>query len=557
MRGLITAKRDGAAVSGAIVALVDSTGRAVATTLADDRGAFLLVAPAAGNYAVRVDRVGFRATRSGPHVLALGQTLELPITIGSDGVSLQGVRVTADRRCVVRPQEGLAAAQLWDEARKALSSTQLTQMAQGTGRGRRDPHRFTIRARKFVRELDPQTLAARHSEEFEQEAESVTPFVSADPTQLAREGYVVPEADGGATYFAPDATVLLSDVFLDTHCFRLQAAAKSQQGDLIGLAFEPASSVRAPPTHLGPRVDIRGVLWLDRGTAELRYMEYAYANLQLEAPSENIGGLLEFRPLPDGRWIVWHWYIRMPLMQQRRVVIDPVRQLSGELRTQLTAIKEEGGTIVEVLPPGAHRPTLAVLHGIVVDSLRGAPVSGARVFLSGTSHSAITDADGSYQVDSVPPGRYTASLILPRLDSLLLDAPAQPVALSAGIDARIDFAVPSLPTLVRHLCPQLAPTDSSLTILVGLVRDTTGRLAADVTVRAQWKRFAQSAAGLSAQPLALATESLSGGRYAICGLPDDQRLAIVAQRGRARSDSVVVRLAPRELRRVDLTLRPR
>ncbi len=36
-----------------------------------------------------------------------------------------------------------------------------------------------------------------------------------------RRGFVRPSGDGGYDYFGPDASVLLSDQFLDTHCFRL------------------------------------------------------------------------------------------------------------------------------------------------------------------------------------------------------------------------------------------------------------------------------------------------------------------------------------------------
>ena len=64
---------------------------------------------------------------------------------------------------------------------------------------------------------------------------------------------------GDLQYSAPDARVLLSDEFLDTHCFRI---AEAQNGDgRIGLAFEPLED--------SPLRDIEGVLWIDRSTAML------------------------------------------------------------------------------------------------------------------------------------------------------------------------------------------------------------------------------------------------------------------------------------------------
>ena len=219
--GRVIARTDGAAVPGAIVALLDSSGRAVMTRLAEDAGTFRFDAPSEGRYAVRVERVGFRSTTTAQFLVRRGETVELPIRITGEGLSLRAVVVNADRRCLVRPQEGVATAQLWSEARKALSATQLTAMAQATAKARRDPHRFAVRWRNFKRDLDPQTLDALHTEQFELEGETVTPFVSANADSLARDGYMAGDLERGGTFYAPDANILLSDRFLDTLCFRL------------------------------------------------------------------------------------------------------------------------------------------------------------------------------------------------------------------------------------------------------------------------------------------------------------------------------------------------
>ena len=140
--GRVLGKVDGAPVVGAIVTLLDSASRATATKLAEDGGTFDFAAPYAGSYTIRVERVGFRSTTTPPFLVRQGEKIDVPIAIASEGVSLRAVKVSADRRCMVRPQEGLATAALWNEARKALSATQLTQMAQAAARARRDPHRF-------------------------------------------------------------------------------------------------------------------------------------------------------------------------------------------------------------------------------------------------------------------------------------------------------------------------------------------------------------------------------------------------------------------------------
>jgi hypothetical protein len=117
--GRVVGKADSTPVVGAIVTLLDSAGRPMATKLAEDGGSFDFTAPFAGSYAIRVERVGFRATTTAPFLVRQAEKVDIPIAITSEGVSLRAVKVSADRRCIVRPQEGLATAQLWNEARKA------------------------------------------------------------------------------------------------------------------------------------------------------------------------------------------------------------------------------------------------------------------------------------------------------------------------------------------------------------------------------------------------------------------------------------------------------
>lgn len=548
--GRVRAKGDSSGVAGAIVSLIDSTRHVVAAKLADEAGAFIFSVPA-GQYALKAERVGYRSSTSAPFLVRQDETIEVPVTLVAEGISLRAVQVNADRRCVVRPQEGLVTAQLWEEARKALSATQLTQMAQAAARARRDPHRFALRLRKFSRELDPNTLAALHEEEFEVEGEAVTPFVTAAPERLAREGYGAGEGPWPTTYFAPDASILLSDLFLDSHCFRLQAEddRRDRHVDLVGLGFEPT---RLTSESSPDRVEVRGVLWLDRVTAELRFMEYGYVNRRLQTTATRAGGLLEFRPLPDGRWIVWRWYIRAPQIVERQTGASPMQ--SGGSYMQIIKVFEQGAEVLTVMPAGASRPSRARLRGAVIDSTRGLPMAGVRVFLSGTTYAAETQTDGTYEIDSIPAGKYLASIVAPRLDTLLIDPPSETLTLNAGEQRRVDFAVPGLRTLSTKLCA--TPMSDSLGILVGIVRDTGATKALGASVRAEWRQFAkQGSDRLSIQPIWNETQAGSGGRYALCGLAPESRLTIHARRGQNSVTSQQPQLRPGEVRRLDLTLK--
>ena len=129
------------------------------------------------------------------------------------------------------------------------------------------------------------------------------PFVAADPEQLAERGFVETPTFGTWRYYAPDADVLLSDAFLDTHCFRLQRTERNDE-QLIGLAFEPIPGRRVP--------EVKGVLWLDQSTARLRSIEFGYVNLHSEVRGQYGGGKVILAELPNGTWIVREWEIRMP-----------------------------------------------------------------------------------------------------------------------------------------------------------------------------------------------------------------------------------------------------
>ena len=544
----VRTKSDGAPIVGAIVSLVDSTGRVVASKLASDSGNVVFSAPFAGNYSLRVERVGLRATMTPSFLVTQKSSVDVPVLIAAESVSLQAVTVNADRRCVVRPQEGLATAQLWNEARKALNATELTQLAQATARSRNDPHRFAVRVRSFKRDLDAATLLPSHSEEVEREGETVTPFVSVDLETLARDGYMSGDLESGGTFHAPDASVLLSDRSLDTHCFRLRAPERGRRDDLIGLAFEPIDAAHGRSSQ---RVEVRGVLWLDRPSAELRFMEFGFVNLPFSADENQAGGRLEFRPFPDGRWIVWRWYIHAPHLVRQRLTVGG-RLSDGELK--VAGIQEQGAELMEVWAGGTARRRVGSVRGAVTDSLHGAPLSNTLVFLSGTSFTTRTDAAGIYRIDSLPPGIYRASIVNPGDDSLLIDPPVREFAVSAGDEKQIDIGVPSFHSLTSRLCG--TPVADSTSLILGVVRREDGTQVSGSQVSVDWKDFSKpSSSQLQIAQTALETTSVAGGRYVLCGIPRDRLLTVRAKSGESRAVTSQRATHASEVRRVDLTLR--
>jgi hypothetical protein len=248
---------------------------------------------------------------------------------------------------------------LWEEVRKALAAAAWT--------SERGMYRFAWT--RFERELaaDGRRVLRQRPPVVRSEL-GPQPFVSIPPEVLAREGFVRVAVDS-ITYAAPDAGVLLSDAFLDTHCFTLDQRAQGGE-QLIGLRFEPIPGRRLP--------DIEGVLWLGRQTLRLRSVEYRYVNLPWMLDRHNAGGEVYFRGLPNGTWIVNEWTIRMLRLRESRDEFGRVRehQVLG-YNTEgsvVNVVATTDGTVVD------RETGLGGVRGVVADSA-GRPVSGARVWI--------------------------------------------------------------------------------------------------------------------------------------------------------------------------------
>ena len=425
VRGVVVEAGSGSALPGVVVVLLDSTGRRLAGVLVGDDGRYAVRAMAPGRYAVRAERIGYRADAPTPVILGAGQTVDLRLETRAIPVVLGAVRVTGKSPCVASAADGSEISAVWDETRKALFATDLTQQQE----------LFTARVSHFERTLDARSGKVTKYQTKETNAVTRSPFVSESAAGLSANGYVR-QHGGELTYYAPDAAVLLSDEFLADHCFRLREGEGKRAG-LIGLAFEPVTGRDKP--------DIAGTLWIDQKSAELRDLDFAYhelQNLPRTSKSEDFGGHIEFHRMPTGAWIVERWVIRMPLLVEggllaRDPVVVPGAPPSRPDRIQLAGIHEEGGEVLETVARGTRRELsteVASVRGVVYDSTRMAPVSGARVFLDGTQFATKSTSDGSFLIEKVPPGTYAISVVHPRFDSLNVPAPAATIELRPNDD---------------------------------------------------------------------------------------------------------------------------
>jgi Carboxypeptidase regulatory-like domain/TonB-dependent Receptor Plug Domain len=184
-----------------------------------------------------------------------------------------------------------------------------------------------------------------------------------------------------------------------------------------------------------------------------------------------------------------------------------------------------GLLVFGALPAAAQNPPatppaaggVSFLYGTVVDSLHGALLTGALVRVDGAPREGITDSEGKYRIDSIPPGAHRLIVMHPVLDTVGISLVTPPLIFKAGEASQMDLAVPSAESLVNILCPaarrQMGPA-----ALVGIVRD------ADTDAPAEGAKV--SLLYYEADPLGLrktprVREAVIGkdGKYRICGLP--------------------------------------
>jgi carboxypeptidase family protein len=300
---------------GAFLTLLDAEGLERGRAITDAAGQFVVQAPAPGAYRLRSKRIGFRPFVSAPLVLGTGETTTYNAAIDPIPVPLKEVVVAGEQQCDV--EAGASMAVLWEEIREALAAVAWT--SRGSG--------YWYELSLFEREVTTGGKRAGPDSVWHQVGYHQVPFRSAPALELMVNGYVVVEDDGWI-YRAPDADVLLSDIFLRTHCFETKAAK-----GLVGLAFTPARGRDLP--------DVKGTLWVDPDNAELRYLEFTYTRIPEQLNAPRAGGRVEFMRVPNGAWIVRDWVIRMPV----------ARVVSGAYTTaapRVVGYREAGGSAVQI-----------------------------------------------------------------------------------------------------------------------------------------------------------------------------------------------------------------
>ena len=528
VRGTVTERGTGLPIPGVLISLVDEHDQVITTVFTDERAEFEIRAPSAGRYAIDAKRIGVRQLRGAPFTIAVGENRSENITLDPVISVLDRVAVTGRSKCTQRPGEDAHTAALWEDARAALTATILT--------ARRPPVGTLTR---FERSLDPGSRRVLHDERKEAHGNVSRPFVSIPVDQLSREGYAVRRSDGSTDFYAPDADALLSEAFLDDHCFRFVSGGDSLPG-MVGLGFEPVRGRRV--------ADITGVLWLDEATSELSKLEFTYVKLPFEGLSERFGGEVRFSRLPTGRWIVDGWVIRMPVLGVRpgaRAIL-PGLQMEMKERPVLLAIQESGGSVrLDRTSP----PPRVSIAGVVFDSSTGEAASGARVSIAGTSIEATTAADGRFEISKVPQGLYIIVASTPALDSLGVAGPADTVRVTARGRADVALATPSRPAIAQRMCPGRSREARGSALRILVLDQATGAPLRGVAARVWWRNFtgAVSTRNLTEHVDGVVARLDSLGSYTVCDLPANTTIYVASLPDSLPAWSATMQIAPGEI----------
>jgi len=494
-------------VEGALAVLLEEDGTEQDGYLTNTSGRFILRAPRPGVYRVRTDRIGYETTTSELFELAEDQLFGLRLETGETAIELEELRVEGEQKCVVRPEEGMDLARVWEEARKALTVQEWTD--------REGLFRFQVV--NYVRDLDTGARVV------ESETRRVTTGVSRSPIrsrpvdELMEKGFVQRLDDGGLEYWGPDAAVLLSDQFLDTHCFQLTVGPDMPES--VGLSFEPVRGSDHP--------DIKGTLWLDRSTAALQFLEYGYTWAAYPEAQGVARGRVEFEEVPGGAWIVRRWWIRMPELAQ-----DLTMAGGGRTGVFVAGIREAGGEVAQISTLDRRQiaqTQRGFVSGQVWDSTRSEPLEGARVFLSGTSYSAVTNSDGQFLLQEIPEGVFTAAFTHPRLDTLGVFAPGVDVEVVPGEIRDVALGVPSTGTILMAACrEQERPWGGA--VVSGVVLDSlTGEPIPRADVRIEWQEVTPAGGGkVSGTDRWIELTTDGEGRFTFCGAPGEELLTLRA-----------------------------
>ncbi len=526
----------GKPIVGANVSLLDSAGSLpLYGAFSDQSGRTDLRGPARGPFRVRADKAGYDTWNSVQLHLS-----NKPVLVRA------GMAVTRNPSPIVARTEtacqqltaaGTPAGDLWTEMKKALTASAMTE-AQGLV-----PLDVDLYERALNRDL---AVVSERAEQRTRIPRRPATGISWEQMDSTRRG----EASTSEVFRAPDAALMLSEGFVNSHCFSAIRGYGPETG-LSGLEFRPS--------RVGGLPELAGVLWLDPKGNALRAVNFDYVNLPIPLRVARTTGRVEFQQLPGGQWIVPRWYIRMPRVVRvtsagvgspsvTRDSLAGFQEVGGSARPAGTAAP--AGTNAASSPaasaPADSAPEAAqsMLMGVVYDSTSGGPLSGVQVSTGGGRFKTVTNSGGRYQL--AIDGAINDTLVFehPRLRMLRIIERKQAISLPSGARGQASLIVPSYGTVRARICGQNETRTEAQGIMAGYVRDAAGKPTPGAHVWATWQILWVEQNGRlvsTNQQRTVEADASSDGSYILCGFTRGAQVTVkVSQAGRGTVGERVV-----------------
>jgi hypothetical protein len=541
IHGTVTSAVGAGRVPGAVVLLLDSSLTTYARALTSDSGTFSIGVGVAGRFHLKVMRIGFRPTESRDFALTSDTTVRLELT----DIPVVLPRVTTRDRndCRFHSDTTETAAltfALWEEARTALLATAITL----------EQHDYRFAKLQHLRVYDMRERALRDIALREVVSQGSQPWISLPAERLRERGYAT-EDDSGMTFFAPDIDVLLSPYFTETHCFRLaQGDPPPATPGALGLDFESAGR----PRH----VEIRGTLWLDPGSKELRSIDFTFVNLPISAPDTLLGGHIDFTRLSSGGWIIPSWTIRMPTPIRPsvrsyapgygprtiaashgrwRLTADLIRVAGGDLR----AVRRGGGAdsvLWRRRTGGVRARAFTPGDGKLI------PAPGVMVRLSGSPYGGYSAVDGTVLFEQVLPGTYLFEATTPLHDAIEASGERTVVTVRADTVVEAQVVLRPLADAAAEACHEQRLSRNESVFAGRVTLGENDSPMPRVRVTAEWP-------GGDAE-----VRSRDDGYYRLCGIPRG-KLVLVRASAEGYMVTQTLTLDGQEIvKPLDLKLRP-
>ena len=529
VRGTLTDSSTHEAIAGAVVTISDSAGRFLARGIAGAEGRFDVPRFPDSRH-IHVVRIGYRP------IDATVPPGDEPLDLRMRAVASQLATVKTSGRRVCPGETGNSQAlQLWEQARTGF-------LASVVARDARPP---SLRLRYFRVEREPVLRHVVDDSVWVKTLVGDQPFIAArSASAFATEGYMLQRAGGDRDYYAPDEAVLLDEAFAESHCLRVIAPDPPHFGE-VGIGFEPVTPER------DSLVEIRGVVWLDGKTLDLRTLDFDYTNL--EPVKGGSGGSITFQSMPNGVPMIVRWTIHSPM-----IAIDETEVSSQGVRRSLPPRPQRnryrvlgyqvlGGEARQVLwPDGASwSPRVPSVTGLVVD-LHGRVVRGARVWMNGVPDTVVTDSTGLFRFPRPMGGGVFA---LMAADSTLAlgginQTPPRMVLVSDDRNPSSDIDLDVLKMYPRSDALRAACPDGKYVAGTGVVivrvTDSLGVAAIGAHVEMETTQHVVGGDTLT-RPVRRAGEVDETGRFIVCAASLDQPMRFVVTQDAAHGHAEIAR----------------